>query len=79
MSEPDAFNLDVAASALTAMATIGALIRDAGAANGTGTIPCPRCGGILRFAWAKKRKGSRRLRYTAVCDSTLDCVRFSGH
>jgi hypothetical protein len=49
-----------------------------GETQGAGALMCPRCGGVLRYAFSRQRVGRHRQAFTGRCDSNK-CIAFSGH
>lgn len=78
-------NIDDAALALEALAAIAPMLKERRKeASGSGSIPCPRCQalgrtGVIRFNFTRHTARSRRLSYTAWCETDESCIRFSGH
>jgi hypothetical protein len=82
-----AFNdLDRYAYALEAMeAVVNFIAQRAREREGTGTLPCPQCKahgieGVLRYAFHRRPgRGRHRLTYSAICETTEQCISFRGH
>jgi hypothetical protein len=67
------------AAAVTAVAQVMVAVSERkGEKQGAGTLPCPRCQCVLRYAFSRDPRMRGRQSVTARCDSDR-CITFTGH